>query len=162
MEQLSLFDEPLPYKYIIDSSSMISQKADEIHRRKVSKRMWEWIDSLVRDKIIVTCTEISSEVDDDEMVKNWLKSERCVVLPVDDQIQRNVITVVTQQPLLIDFRKMKSSGDAFLIATAMKYNLVIITEERKNSPKKIPQVAASLGIESVNIIELCEREDKEF
>ena len=62
----------------------------------------------------------------------------------------------------MDFKQIKSSSDAFLIATAMAYGLTIVTEEDKKSYKKIPQVAASFGVDSINIIELCAKEGKEF
>ena len=55
-----------------------------------------------------------------------------------------------------------SSGDAFLIATAMKYGLIVITEENPDSPVKIPQVCKSYGIDAVNITELSEKEGWKF
>ena len=162
MAQLSLFKEqPKPYKYIIDTSSILSQKPNEPNRRIVNRSLWEYIDTLIREHVIVTCSEIVDEIKDDDLAE-WLHNLNAVILPVDDDIQKNVVHVVTTQPKLVDFKQLKSSGDAFLIATAIKYNLTIITEESKDSPKKIPKVAESLGIESVNIIELCEKERKQF
>ena len=35
------------------------------------------------------------------------------ILPIDDEVQENVKKVVTTNPQLIDFHKVKSSGDAF-------------------------------------------------
>lgn len=40
----------------------------------------------------------------------------------------------------MDFKENKSSGDAFLIATTMKYGYTVITEENKTKQKKIPFV----------------------
>lgn len=164
MEQLNLFGETtsLPYKYIIDACSIISQKNSEPNRRDVFKSLWKYIDELVRDNIIVTCSEVADEIHNDAPLLQWITELRCAVLAVDDDIQKNVIDVVTKHPNLIDFKQIKSSGDAFLIATAMKYGLIIITEEDKKSYKKIPQVASSFGVESVSIIELCAKEGKEF
>ena len=45
MEQMSLF--PLPYRYIIDTSSILSQKANEPHRRHVYKSQWDKIDEYI-------------------------------------------------------------------------------------------------------------------
>ena len=81
---------------------------------------------------------------------------------IDELIQKNVTTVVTSNPQLIDFKQLKSSGDAFLIATAMKYSLTVITEENKDSSKKIPYVCKNLGVPCVNILELCELEQWTF
>lgn len=161
MEQLSFF--PIPYKYIIDTSAILSQKPDEQHRRTVHRSQWEKIDELIRTQEIVMCSEIFDEVKDTD-IKKLLVSLNCKVLEMDDDIQRNVRQIVTECPKLISFtdKSGTSSGDAFLIATAKKYNLVVITEENKQSEKKIPQVCQKFNVESINILELCERENWVF
>lgn len=161
MEQLSLFPQTFPYKYIIDSSSIFTQKPNEAYRRNVNKSLWSRIDELIRQKLIIICSEIFEEIHDKEL-QDWLKELNCVIIDVDEDIQKNVTYIVTKNPNLVDFKQAKSSGDAFLIATAMKYKLVIITEEKKINPNKIPQVAASLGVNSINLIDLCDEENWEF
>lgn len=152
-----LINTECTYKYIIDTSAMLSQKDDEAHRRRIYKSQWNNIDELVKNKEIVTCSEIACEVED-EKVQKWMRENGLVVLPIDDDIQENVKKVVKANKDLVDFKANKSSGDAFLIATAMKYGLIVITEERKNSPKKIPFTCELLGIDCVSILDLCERE----
>ena len=107
-------------KYIIDTSSILSQKDNEPHRRTINKTLWNHIDELIQQKRIVTCSEIIDEVNDDD-IKKWFTGLECEILPIDDDVQENVKKVVTSNPQLIDFKQVKSSGDAFLIATAMKY-----------------------------------------
>jgi hypothetical protein len=148
---------PPPYRYLIDTCSILSQKPDEPHRRNVYGSMWTKIDELIENKAIVTCSEVKSEVEDDDM-QHWLAEHGCVVLGIDDDIQRNVTKIVTEHPSLIDIKNAKSSGDAFLIATAMKYSLAIITEENKNSTKKIPMICKAYDIPCFNITELAEKE----
>lgn len=159
--QMSLFSEVLPYKYIIDSSSIFSQKDNEPHRRAIYRGLWERIDNLIQDKVIVTSSEIKDEIKDKDL-ESWLQNQHCVILSVDESIQHNVTKVVTQNPKLVDFKQAKSSGDAFLIATAMEYNLTIITEENKDSPYKIPKVSESMGIKAIDINELCIIEGWQF
>ena len=146
MEQLSIF--PTPYRYIIDTSAILSQKPNELHRRTVHKSQWEKIDELIRNHEIVMCSEIYDEVKDEE-IKKLLTSLSCKVIEIDDDIQKYVRKIVTECPKLISFteRSGTSSGDAFLIATAMKYNLVIITEENKQKANKIPQVCQKFNLE---------------
>lgn len=62
----------------------------------------------------------------------------------------------------IDFKQIKSSGDAFLIATAMKYGLTVITEENKKGEKKIPYVCKNLNVPCIDILGLCEKEGWQF
>ena len=157
----NLINSARPHKYIIDSSSIFSQKPDEPNRRRVYKGLWQRIDDYVKDKIIVTCSEIESEIKDDDLVK-WLHEQQCEILPITDKIQDNVRKIVNEHPDLIDFSKCKSSGDAFLIATAMEYDLTVITEENKTSPKKIPSICKTYKIPCINITELCTEENWEF
>lgn len=161
MEQMNLFSVSLPYRYIIDASSIFSQKPNEPHRRTVYRSQWENIDDYIKLKIVVTCSEIKEEIKDND-IKKWLAEQQCVILDVDDEIQRSVRRIVTQHPKLVDFGKVKSSGDAFLIATAMKYNLTVITEENKEKLNKIPNICEYYSIPCVNITELCEAEDWKF
>lgn len=126
-------------RYIIDTSSILSQKDNEPHRRSINKTLWKHIDELIAQHRIVTCSEIIEEVNDDAL-KQWYIGLSGEILPIDDEVQENVKKVVTTNPQLIDFHKVESSGDAFLIATAMKYGLTVITEESKKGEKKIPFV----------------------
>ena len=148
-------------KYIIDTSSILSQKDYEPHRRSINKTLWHHMDELIEQTRIVTCSEIIEEVNDDDL-KKWYIGLHGVVLPIDDDIQDNVKKVVTSNPQLIDFKQVKSSGDAFLIATAMKYGLTVITEESKKGEKKIPYVCKSLNVPCIDILGLCEREGWQF
>lgn len=159
MEQMRLFGPP--YKYIIDASSILSQKENEAHRRRVYRSQWERIDKYIEEKVIVTCSEIADEIQDDA-IKGWLRKQACVILPIDDEIQQYVKKIVNEHPKMLDFSDCKSSGDAFLIATAMKYELTVITEENPKKKNRIPQICASYGIKSLNITELCDVENWEF
>ena len=69
--------------------------------------------------------------------------------------------IVTEHPKMIEFtgKSGTSSGDAFLIATAMKYDLAVITEENPDKETKIPKICQSYGIRAMNITELCEQEN---
>lgn len=148
-------------KYIIDTSSILSQKDNEPHRRTINKTLWKHIDELIAEKRIVTCSEIIEEVNEEELRK-WFVALQGVILPIDDEVQENVKKVVTTNPQLIDFRQIKSSGDAFLIATAMKYGFIVITEENKTGQKKIPFVCKNLNVPCVDILGLCEMEGWSF
>ena len=62
MEQMTLFDSERPYKYIMDTSSILSQKPGETHTRLVYKSQWERIEEYMRSHSIVTCSEIFEEI----------------------------------------------------------------------------------------------------
>ena len=161
MDQMTLFAPS--YRYIIDTSSILSQKPTEPHRRQVYKSLWNKIDDYIRRGVIVTCSEVAEEIKD-KSIKEWLHAQRCCILDIDTEIQLTVRKIVSENPKMIEFTNGKgtSSGDAFLIATAMKYGLIIISEENQDKPTKIPQISKSYGIESVNITGLCDKEHWEF
>lgn len=163
--QLSLFGEP--YRYIIDACSMITQNQSSLYPRSVHKGLWDQIDALVKSRELVTCRQIANEVlsgKEDDIACQWVKGSGLVILEEDESVQRNVAMVVNAVPELLRFGTMRksSSGDAFIIATAIEYELVIITEENKRSPRKIPQVAARFGVKTLSISELAEREGWRF
>ena len=158
MGQLSLFAPP--YKYIIDTSSLLSQKHDRGYRRTVFKGQWDKTDEHIANQTIVTCSEVESEIGDQEVMARFKKLNP-VVLPIDYEIQDNVRRIVTENPKMIEFTangKGSSSGDAFLVATAMKYNLIVITQENTSASRKIPQICQKYGVKAISIIELWERE----
>lgn len=162
MEQLTFLT--FPYRYIIDTSSLLTQKPNAIHRRQVFRGLWERIDDYIRNQVIVTCSEILEEVRD-TAIRKWLSATQCVILDIDEEVQLNVRRILREHPEMINLDMDKggsSSGDAFLIATAMKHELTVITEENKTSPKKIPMICNAYEIECVNIAELCEKEKWNF
>ena len=163
MEQMTLFDSERPYKYIMDTSSILSQKPGKTHTRLVYKSQLEQIEDYMRSHFIVTCSEIFEEIKDKEL-REWILTQQCTILEIDDDIQSNVRKIVTENPKMIEFtgKSGTSSGDAFLIATAMKYGLMIITEENKDKQTKIPQISKKYGITAVNITSLCELEQWKF
>lgn len=143
-------------KYIIDTSAILSQKTDELYRRTIYTSLWNRIDEMVQKHIIVTCSEIALEVQDDE-IKEWMTKNDMYILPIDNEVQDNVRELVTGvNKALVDFKTCKSSGDAFLIATAKKYGLTVITEESVESPKKIPFTCRKWGIKCIGILQFME------
>ena len=102
MEQLTLFKPP--YKYLIDSSSILAQKPTDSLPRQVHKSLWEKIEQSIEDNIIATCSEIEEEVKNDDVVGKWLGSKQCMILPIDDEVQRNVRRIVTEHPKMISLR----------------------------------------------------------
>lgn len=159
MGQLMLIAE-----YIIDTCSILSQKSDQTFKRKVYKTGWQYIDECIANGRIVTCSEIQEEIRDVE-IKKWLTDSQCEIIEIDDEIQENVKRVVQENPKMIVFNNRgnnTSSGDAFLIATAITHNLSIITEENKDKPNKIPQICKKYNIPTFSLIDFWEKEGLSF
>ena len=77
MEQMTLFTPP--YKYLIDSSSIMAQKPTDSFPRLVHSSLWEAIEKSVKEQIIVTCSEIEEEVKNDNIVGNLVSRPICGV-----------------------------------------------------------------------------------
>ena len=97
----------------------------------------------------------------DKDIFGWVKKQKCIVLNIDEGVQYYVRRLVTENPKMIEFtgNSETSSGDVFLIATAIKYGLTVITEENRDKPTKIPQICKKYGLKAINITELCEIEE---
>ncbi|MDR2590353.1 MAG: DUF4411 family protein [Oscillospiraceae bacterium] len=162
MEQLTLC--PPPYKYIIDTYSLLDQKDNRKYNRTIHKTLWNNIEQLIKGKEIIVCAEISNEIKKDDTLGDYLSLNQCEVLEATESIQAKVVEIVNKCPHLLNFKKGtgKSSGDVFLIATAMVYKLTIITEEKQDAIGKIPDIASQFGIGSININGLCDKESWVF
>jgi hypothetical protein len=57
---------------------------------------------------------------------------------------------------------MKSSGDVFLIATAINYDIDVITEVSKTTPYQISQICKVYNISCYNLTEFVKKEGREF
>ena len=111
----------------------------------------------MKNGIIVTCSEIWDEIKDVQ-IKEWLIQSRCQRIDIDEDIQVNVRKIVTEHPKMIRFsNRGSSSGDPFLLATAIRHQLVIITEEGAGK-NQLPSISKFYNIDTVNIIGLCARE----
>lgn len=156
---------PPSYKYIIDANIVFAQNpSPQPYPRDVWPGMWELIDELVKSKEIVTCRQVSREIHPSgDRASQWFEKIGIHVLQEIKPIQDLVVRIVNENPNMLKFsNRASSSADPFIIASAIHHDLVIVTQESKNSPRKIPQIAAKYGVESVNISELCEREGWKF
>jgi hypothetical protein len=119
--------------------------------------LWQNIDKMIKNKEIVICIDIYKELKTQEYA-DWIDNNQCVILDIDDDIQKILSDFINKNDShkLINFSKNKSSADAFIIATAMKYKLAVITEESKTSPYKIPQICKKNDIKCYSINEFAE------
>lgn len=164
-QQLDL--ESLGYQYIMDICSILSQNDGFLYPRRVHVGLWREIDKLASERRLVVCSQIEKEVKRgarDDLAKEWLNISGVRIIVESPGVQQCLRQIVNAQPKLLKFGDTRecSSGDAFLIATAMFYNLAIITEEKKTSPYIIPQVASSFGIKTYSLNELAEENGWEF
>ena len=49
--QITFLNDFLPYKYTIDTCSILSQKDDDTHPRSIEKSLWDDIEQMMRDHV---------------------------------------------------------------------------------------------------------------
>ncbi|MBI3685111.1 DUF4411 family protein, partial [Candidatus Azambacteria bacterium] len=99
-------------------------------------------------------------------VKNqivWTKSYKRIFqkynLPNEENIIRDIGSRGGNFVSFLQQQKSKSvHADPWLVAQAKVENLILITEEVVNSPKKIPQVCTAMGVKSIGILGLIQEE----
>ena len=136
--------------YVIDACSLI----EAAHRYNMSKKTFAYIWGTLEKEIEKGCLISSSEIFDelkDKDLAGWAKKNRKAFLPLSWEIQQKTKEILEKYPAIIKMKSSKNSnGDPFLIATAIVYDGIIVTNE---GPKAngIPAVCQGLGVEYMNL-----------
>lgn len=147
-------------KYVIDTCSLTKMR--HTYPIDVFPTAWEKLSSLSESGTLISAEDVLEELKafDDEILK-WAQDQSNFFYPLDGHVQKLATRILTEHPGLLDLKKNKSSGDPFIVATAMYTGCILVTEEKfSNSPTrpKIPNVCKALGIECINLVEMFRRE----
>lgn len=153
--------------YSFDTSSLIHawRRAYPPHR---FASVWTAFDELIDDGRMLASIEVFHELkkkDDD--VYAWAKDRKeALFREIDDDVQGEVVRLMTTYPRLVDTKIGKSGGDPFVLAQALAAapRLTIVSEEAGGSLKspKIPYVCQQEGLRVINLLTLIEDEDWTF
>ncbi len=157
--------------YIIDASSLIEMK--DKYPKNIFPSVWSKMEGLYKQERLIAPEEVKEELLDDEL-KNWIKDKKDMFIKPDDEQMEIIKEILGKFSFLAKPEKPGGpNADPWIIALAIKlknqkkqglFNIeyIIVTEESKKSPNKIPAVARHYGIECVNLKELFEREGWKF
>lgn len=159
----NLFSQP---KYTIDTSSLLAMmNAGEKYDKEVFKKLWADFQALCDAGKVISHTEVQKEIKDGGMKDQivWTKLYKHIFqkynLPAEEDVIRDIGSKGGHFVSFLQQQKSKSvHADPWLVAQAKVENLILITEEAVNSPKKIPQVCIAMGVKSVNIFGLIQEE----
>jgi hypothetical protein len=157
--------------YCIDTSSLM--ELDRSYPRGRFQRVWKHIEQLIDADRLMAPREVLHELrQGDDALLRWAKTKSSMFKPIDSEQAKAVSLILSHCPALIDPMKETPQADPFLIALAkvegvkgeslFKVPHVVVTQEGRNSLIKIPQVCKRLGIDSVNLLGLFEREQWQF
>ena len=124
--------------------------------------LWEKIDSLIVQKILIATEEVLVELEKKEdAAHDWFSQRKEMFIPIDERVQEAVSEILLKYERLVDTSKGRSMCDPFVIALAMIENCAVVTAEKStgnlNKPR-IPDICAELGIETINLVELGRRQ----
>lgn len=136
--------------YVIDACSLINAAHNYNMRKKAFAHIWETLGRKMESGELISSLEILAELKDEDLAK-WARVHKNAFIPLTQEVQLKTKEVLENYPSLIKMRSNRNSnGDPFLIATAIIYDGVIVTDEGTKA-NGIPYVCQDLGIEYINL-----------
>ena len=148
-------------KYSIDTSALLDGWI-RYYPPDIFPALWTNLDGLIFERRLVATEEVLFELEkkDDGLYK-WANERQEMFVPLDNQIQLAVATILRDYERLVDTSKNRSNCDPFVIALAQVVNCIVVTGEKASGTLKrprIPDVCVELGIETINLIQLIRKE----
>ncbi|MEO0139477.1 MAG: DUF4411 family protein [candidate division WOR-3 bacterium] len=155
--------------YIIDTCSIIDLK--DIYPMDIFPSVWKKMGELYINGRLIAPEEVKKEIRDEEL-KEWIKNKKKMFIPPSPYQVNKVKEILEKYPSLSKHKQPGGpNADPWLIALALELTdkpkilpnkYVIITEESKDKPGKIPAVASSYNIDCINLVELFRKEGWKF
>lgn len=157
--------------YVIDTSGLIILESTFKYDNPVFAAIWEEIEELIRQDRFKTIDFVEEEINSYEgkqdFLKNWVKKwKKLLVVDTDAASINAAIPIINDEYKsgFFDAKKQaegKEEADPYLIAYCKTHNCVLITNESKVKPNKIPGVSAKNKVRCIDINDfLVERELK--
>lgn len=145
--------------YCVDSSALIHAWR-RVYPPAHFPRFWDRMDDLTVDGRLYSTDEVLRELKkkDDELYA-WCKKRTKTFLPIDDQLQDQVIEIMAKYPRLVDTTKGRSGADPFVIGLAKMQDpeWVVLSEENPGK-QRMPEVCRSEGILCIQLLLLIQTE----
>jgi Domain of unknown function (DUF4411) len=157
--------------YVIDTSGLIMLESTFKYDNPVFAAVWEEIEELIKAGTFRTIDFVEDEINNyegkEDFLKKWVKKWRKLLVATTD-----IETINAAKPIIneeyntgfFDAKKQaegQEEADPYLIAYCKVYNYILITNESKNRPNRIPAVADKNGVTCIDIFDfLKERELK--
>ncbi len=158
--------EDLSNVYVADTSALITLERTFKPDSPVFKAIWDEIEELIAQGSFKTIDFVETEINDyegkEDFLKKWVsRVKRHFVVDTDADSFSAAIPIINQEYSTGFFNAQKQAegkeeADPYLIAYCKVHNCVLITEEGKINPNKIPKVAEKHGVRSINIFEFLE------
>lgn len=155
--------------YVIDTSALIRLEYTFKYDNPVFVAIWEEIEDLIGQECFKTIDFVENEINTyegkEEFLQNWVKKwKKILVVPTDSETFNAAISIINEEynSGFFDAKKLaigQEEADPYLIAYCKVHDCVLITNESKIKPNKIPNVSKKNGVKCIDMYEfLIERE----
>lgn len=152
--------------YSFDTSSILNGRRD-LFPPGTFPTLWTNIEEMISAGSI-RCTDLVLDelgMREGDAIHQWAKAQSGLFLPLTEDLQLAVKTVLAQHPRLIGVGSGRSGADPFIIALAMVHNGTVVSEEiasgRIEKPK-IPDVCDALGVPQVSLVRFLQEQEWVF
>lgn len=141
-------------KYCLDTNTLI-EPWNKYYSINLAPDYWDILDNLAKEGIIF-CTEfVKREIEKtDDNLSRWIKSRPYLFKSVNEEVQKNLRTILSKYERLVDSSKSRSLADPWVIAHAMAEDAIVVTKEDTTPPLakriKIPDVCNELNVKWIN------------
>lgn len=147
--------------YVVDSSSLITLEYHFKYDNPVFHAIWEEIEDLIQSGNFKTIdfveTEIESYAGKQDFLKSWVKKwKKLLVVPTDAASFNAAKPIINQEYSsgFFDPKKQaegKEEADPYLIAYCKVHDCVLISNEGKDKPNRIPNVSIKNGVKCIDL-----------
>jgi hypothetical protein len=148
-------------KYLIDTSGLIYLEYTFKYDNPVFSAIWEEIEELIQNGSFRTIDFVEDEINSyqgkEDFLKKWVKKwNRLFVVETDAESINASRSIINEeyQSGFFDASKQaegKEEADPFLIGFCIVHNYVLITNESRTKPNKIPAIADKNGVKCIDI-----------
>ena len=147
--------------YVVDTSALIMLEYTYNYDNPVFKAIWEEIEDLIRTGCFRTIDFVEDEINSyegkEDFLKKWIhKWKKHFVHKTDTDSITASIPIINEEfnSGFLDSKKQsqgKEEADPYLLGYCKTHNYVLITNESKTKPNKIPAIAKKNGIRCIDI-----------
>jgi hypothetical protein len=158
----SLFDTEKE-TYVVDTSALTKLEYNFKYDSPVFKALWEEIEDLIFKGHFKTIDFVEDEINSYEgketFLKEWVKKwKKHFVVTTDSASMNAAIPIINEEynTGFFDAKKQaegKEEADPYLIEYCKAHSCILITDESKTKPNKLPKVSEKNGVKCIDIFE---------
>jgi predicted nucleic acid-binding protein len=119
--------------------------------------IWSQMDVSAKNGEIFVIEEVVRELEKkDDGIHGWIKERETIIVPIDDEVQKHVVQIMSKYSRLVDTKKNRSVGDPWVVALALVRGLTVVTGEKASgnlAKPKIPDVCKDLGLSCLEMVD---------